>query len=49
MSRTRATKVKSQEYTAADREARKSIEQDKKDCIEELASQAKNAVGQWNQ
>ena len=48
MSRTRAAKVIAQEeYTAADREVKKSTKKDKKDYIEELASQAENAAGQW--
>ena len=49
MSRTRAAKVKAQEeYTTANREVKKSIKKDKKDYIEELASQAENAAGQGN-
>jgi hypothetical protein len=49
ISRTRAAKVKAQEeYTAADREVKKSVKKDKKDYIKELASHAKNAARQGN-
>ena len=48
-SRTRAAKSKAQaEYTAADREVKRSISQDKRDYIDYLASQAEEAAGQGN-
>ena len=47
--RTRAAKAKAQEeYTAADREAKRNIKKDKRDCIDELARQAMTASGQGN-
>jgi hypothetical protein len=49
MSQTRAVKVKAQEeYTATERDIKKSVKKDKKDNIEELASQGQNAAGQRN-
>ncbi|KAJ8333838.1 hypothetical protein SKAU_G00411570 [Synaphobranchus kaupii] len=49
MSRTRAAKAKAQEeYTAADKEVKKSIRKDKKDHIDNLAKQAEEAAGQGN-
>ena len=48
-SRTRAAKVKAQaEYTAADREVKKSIRKDKREYIDDLARQAEEAAGQGN-
>ena len=48
-SRTRAAKAKAQEvYTAADREVKRSIKKDKRDCIDDLARQAETAAGQGN-
>ena len=42
-------KVKTQEeYTAADRDVKKSVKENKKDYIEELACQVEHAVGQGN-
>ncbi|KAJ8356884.1 hypothetical protein SKAU_G00196780 [Synaphobranchus kaupii] len=49
MSRTRAAKAKAQEeYTAADKEVKKSIRKDKRDHIDNLAKQAEEAAGQGN-
>ena len=49
MSRTRADKAKAQEeYTAADKEVKKSIKKDKRDYIDDLASQAEAAARQGN-
>ena len=48
-SRTRAAKAKAQEeYTAADREEKRSIKKDKRDYIDDLARQAATAAGQGN-
>ena len=48
-SRTRAGRARAQEeYTAADREVKKNIKKDKRDFIEDLASQAETAAGQGN-
>ena len=48
-SRTRAAKAKAQEeYTAADRELKRSIKKDKRDYIDDLARQAETAAGQGN-
>ena len=48
-SRTRAAKVKAlQEYTAVDREVKRSIKKDKRDYIDDLARQAEIVVGQGN-
>ena len=48
-SRTRAAKVKTQEeYTAVDREVKRSIKKDKRDYIDDLARQAETAAGQGN-
>nr|KAG5711942.1 hypothetical protein BaRGS_026383 [Batillaria attramentaria] len=48
-SRTRRAKAKAQEeYTAADREVKRSIRKDKRDYIDNLASQAEEAVRQGN-
>ena len=49
LSRTRAAKARAQEdYTAADREMKKSIRKDKRDYIDDLARQAEDAPGQGN-
>ena len=49
-SRTRAAKARAQEeYTAVDREVKKSIKKDKRDYIDDLARQAEIAAGQGNQ
>ena len=46
-SRTRAAKVKArEEYTTANREVKRSIKNDKRDCIDDLARQAETAAGQ---
>ena len=46
-SRTRAAKAKAQEeYTAVDRGVKKSIKEDKRDYIDDLARQAETAAGQ---
>jgi len=46
---TRATKSKAQaEYTAADREVKRSIRKEKRDYIDHLASQAEEAASQGN-
>ena len=48
-SRTRAAKSKAQaEYTAAEREVKRSIRNDKRDYINHLASQAEEAVSESN-
>ena len=48
-SRTRAAKARAQEeYTAVDREVKRSIKKDKMDYIDDLARQAETAVGQGN-
>ena len=48
-SRTRAAKAKAQEeYTAVDREVKRSIKKDKRDYIDDLARQAETAAGQGN-
>ena len=48
-SRTRSSKAKSQEeYTAVDREVKKSIKEDKKNYVESLAGQAEEAAGRGN-
>ena len=48
-SRTRAAKARAQEeYTAADREVKRSIKKDKRDYIDDLARQAETAAGQGN-
>ena len=48
-SRTRAAKSKAQEeYTAVDREVKRSIKKDKRDYIDDLARQAETAAGQGN-
>nr|KAG5711928.1 hypothetical protein BaRGS_026369 [Batillaria attramentaria] len=48
-SRTRRVKAKAQEeYTAADREVKRSIRKDKRDYIDNLASQAEEAARQGN-
>nr|KAG5707370.1 hypothetical protein BaRGS_005337 [Batillaria attramentaria] len=48
-SRTRRAKAKAQEeYTAADREVKRSIRKDKRDYIDNLASQAEEAARQGN-
>ena len=45
-SRTRAAKAKAQEeYTAADREVKRSIKKDKRDYINDLTRPAETAVG----
>ncbi|KAL0165193.1 hypothetical protein M9458_040946 [Cirrhinus mrigala] len=50
MSRTRAAKAKTQEdYTAADKEVKKSVKRDKRDYINDLANQAEEAAGKGNQ
>ena len=47
--RTRAAKVKAQEeYTAVDREVKRSIKKDKRDCVDDLARHAETAAGQGN-
>ena len=47
-SQTRADKAKTQEeYTAADRELKRSIKKDKRDYIDDLARQAETAAGTW--
>ena len=46
-SRTRAAKARAQ-YTAVDREVKKSIKKDKRDYIGDLARQAETAAGQGN-
>ncbi|KAI8484441.1 hypothetical protein Bbelb_378740 [Branchiostoma belcheri] len=49
MSRTRSAKEKAQEeYTAADREVKKSVRKDKRDHIDSLAKRAEEAAGQGN-
>ena len=49
-SRTRAAKARAQEeYTAVDREVKRSIKKDKRDYIDDLARQAEIAAGQGNQ
>ena len=49
MSRTRAEKARAQEeYTAAEKEVKKSISMDKKNYVDDLASQAEEAAGQGN-
>ena len=46
-SRTRTAKAKAQEeYTAADRNLKRSIKKDKRDYIDDLAKQAETAAGQ---
>ena len=46
-SRTRAAKARAQEeYTAVDREVKRSIKKDKRDYIDDLAGQAETAAGQ---
>ena len=48
-SRTRAAKARAQEeYTAVDREVKRSIKKDKRDYIDDLARQAETAAGQGN-
>ena len=48
-SQTRAAKAKAQEeYTAVDREVKRSIKKDKKDYIDDLARQAETAAGTGN-
>nr|KAG5704670.1 hypothetical protein BaRGS_025312 [Batillaria attramentaria] len=48
-SRTRRAKAKAQEeYTAADREVKRSTRKDKRDYIDDLANQAEEAAGQGN-
>ena len=48
-SRTRAAKAKAQEeYTAVDREGKRSIKKDKRDYIDDLARQAETAARQGN-
>ena len=48
-SRTRAAKAKThEEYTAADREVKRSIKKDKRDYIDDLARQAETAAEQGN-
>ena len=48
-SRTRAAKARAQEeYTAVDREVKRSIKKDKRDNIDDLARQAETAAGQGN-
>ena len=48
-SRTRAAKAGAQEeYTAVDREVKRSIKKDKRDYIDDLARQAETAAGQGN-
>ena len=48
-SRTRAAKAKAQEeYTAVDREVKRSIKNDKRDYIDDLARKAETAAGQGN-
>ena len=48
-SRTRSAKTKAQEdYTATDKEVKKSIRKDKRDYIDNLAKQAEEAAGQGN-
>ena len=48
-SRTRSAKKKAQkEYTTTDREVKRSIRKDKRDYIDNLASQAEEAAGQGN-
>jgi len=49
MSRTRTAKARAQaDYTTADREVKRSIKKDKRDYIEDLASQAESAAIQGN-
>ena len=48
-SRTSAAKARAQEeYTAVDREVKRSIKKDKRDYIDDLARQAETAAGQGN-
>ena len=48
-SRTRAAKTRAQEeYTAVDREVKRSIKKDKRDYIDDVARQAETAAGQGN-
>ena len=48
-SQTRAAKAKAQdEYTAVDREVKRSIKKDKRDYINDLVRQAETAAGQRN-
>ena len=48
-SRSRAAKAKTQEeYTVVDREVKRSIKKDKRDCVDDLARQAETAAGQGN-
>ena len=48
-SRTRAAKARAQrEYTAVNREVKRSIKKDKRDFIDDLARQAETAAGQGN-
>ena len=48
-SRSRGAKAKAQEeYTAVDREVKRSIKKDKMDYIDDLARQAETAAGQWD-
>ena len=48
-SQTRAAKARAQEeYTAVDREVKRSIKKDKRDYIDDLARQAEIAAGQGN-
>ena len=49
MARTRATKAKApEEYTAAEKEVKRSVYKDKRDNIESLAQHAADAAGQGN-
>ena len=48
-SRTRAAKATTQEeYTAVDREVKRSTKKDKRDYIDDIARQAETAAGQGN-
>ena len=49
MGRTRAAKARAQEeYSAADKEVKRSVKKDKKNYVDSLAAQAEEATGQGN-
>ena len=49
MGRTRAAKARAQEeYSAADKEVKRSVKKDKKNYVDSLATQAEEAAGQGN-
>ena len=49
MGRTRAAKARAQEeYSAADKEVKRSVKKDKKNYVDNLATQAEEAAGQGN-